>query len=143
MYSTCNCYDHVPHLEKIWTHITAEFHKIMNDLMVMLTGKGADGDSRERTMFLQSMYSRWRHKHHPRRSVFSAPIPATTCWLWLQGQFTFKFYSCVKFTITQSCIMPVRRCKRIPIANRTRPVDWQGPVLSCPRSHPLQQEILL
>ena len=85
IYGTCNKFDHNPHLEWIWTEITKRFRVVMRGIKVMLTGKGAD-DVRERTMFLQQMYSRWRHRHHPRESIFSAPKSHTSTWIGLEGE---------------------------------------------------------
>ena len=85
IFVTCNSYDHTPHLESMWTKIRAEFAKTMANLPLMLTGKGADGDPKERTMFLQLMYSRWRDRHHPRLSTFSERLLRTSKWLWLEG----------------------------------------------------------
>lgn len=62
----------------------------MRDLPLMLTGKGADGDPKERTMFLQLMYSRWRGRHHPRRSEFSDPLPQQSTWMGLPGARGFR-----------------------------------------------------
>ena len=85
MYCTCNKFDHLPHLQHFWTQIKTKFLRVMSQLQVMLTGKGADGDSRERSIFLQAMYSRWRRKQHPRRSIFSAPKAITSTWIGFPG----------------------------------------------------------
>ena len=92
VWTTCNSYDHKPHLENMWSEIRTKFQHVManHNLPVMLTGKGADGDPKERTMFLQQMYSRWRGRHHPRRSVFSSPLPNTSTWIGLPGLILFK-----------------------------------------------------
>ena len=90
IFATCNCYDHKPHLEKFWGDIRDAWSREMQDLPVMLTGKGADGDPKERTMFLQMMYSRWRGRHHPRRSQFSAPLSARSSWVGLPGAIGFR-----------------------------------------------------
>ena len=90
VYGTCNCFDHKPHLETFWKCIRDDFKTAMTGLPLMLTGKGADGDPRERTLFLQQMYSRWRGFHHPRLSTFSAPIPNTSSWVWLEGATGFR-----------------------------------------------------
>ena len=90
VYMTCNSYDHTPHLVTLWTGIRRQFREVMLTLPVMLTGKGADGDPKERTMFLQQMYSRWRGRHHPRLSVFSAPLPPTSKWVWLEHAKGFR-----------------------------------------------------
>ena len=88
IYATCNCYDHKPHLENIWEEITTTFKAVMDgNLFTMLTGKGADGDSRERSMFLQSMYSRPRGMVHPRGSSFCQPISNTSTWVSLAGKY--------------------------------------------------------
>lgn len=85
VYATCNCFDHTPHLEKFWNIIRAEFKEAMKHLPVLLTGKGADGDPRERCMTLQLMYSRWREKHHPRLASFSAPLNPSSVWVDFPG----------------------------------------------------------
>jgi hypothetical protein len=85
IYATCNCFDHTPHLEKFWNIIRAGFKKVMQHLPVLLTGKGADGDPRERCMTLQLMYSRWREKHHPRLASFSAPLSPSSVWVDFPG----------------------------------------------------------
>ena len=90
VYMTCNSYDHKPHLETMWAEIRRHFGEVMSMLPVMLTGKGADGDPKERCMFLQQMYSRWRDRHHPRLSVFSAPLPPTSSWVWLENAQGFR-----------------------------------------------------
>ena len=90
IYATCNCYDHKPHLEKMWDDIRHNFATVMKDVSVMLTGKGADGDPKERTMFLQQMYSRWRDRHHPRLSSFSSPLSNTSSWVTLRGAKGFR-----------------------------------------------------
>ena len=91
VYCTCNSYDHKPHLERFWNEIRQHWSAIMNPaLPLMLTGKGADGDPKERTMFLQLMYSRWRGRHHPRRSEFSEPLSRNSTWLGLAGAIGFR-----------------------------------------------------
>jgi hypothetical protein len=92
VYATCNSYDHLPHLESFWIDIRRQFKEVMRGVPVMLTGKGADGDPKERTMFLQQMYSRWRGKHHPRLSVFSAPLAPSSNWIWLEGLSTSDMF---------------------------------------------------
>ena len=57
---------------------------------LMLTGKGSDGDPRERTMMLQLMYSRWRQRHHPRGSIFSHALPQASQWVSLHGAIGFR-----------------------------------------------------
>ena len=89
LYATCNCYDHKPHLEFIWTQISEIFARYM-PANLMLTGKGSDGDPRERTLMLQLMYSRWRQRHHPRGSIFSRPLPQASQWISLDGAKGFR-----------------------------------------------------
>ena len=73
----------------IWTQICDLFVRYM-PVNLMLTGKGSDGDPRERTMMLQLMYSRWRQRHHPRGSIFSHALPQASQWVSLDGAKGFR-----------------------------------------------------
>ena len=58
VYPTCNRFDHEPHLEHFRKQIKSAFYEILvgeAGLPVMLEGKGADGDMRERCASMQRM----------------------------------------------------------------------------------------
>ena len=96
VYPTCNRFDHEPHLEYFWHRIYAAFHQILvveAGLPVMLEGKGADGDSRERCMSLQRMYLRYMHDSHPRRSSFSKLNYNFVGWYGLPGATGWRLYA--------------------------------------------------
>ena len=95
VYPTCNRFDHKPHLEYFWNRIYAAFHQILvveAKLPVMLVGKGADGDSRERCLSLQRMYLRYRSEVHPRRSTFSKTTRDFLAWYGLPGATGWRLY---------------------------------------------------
>ena len=95
IYPTCNRYDHTPHLEFFWKKIYKLFYEIlvlMAGLPVMLEGKGADGDMRERCSSMQRIYLRYMHRFHPRRSSFGEMVVNFRSWVGLENATGFRLF---------------------------------------------------
>ena len=95
IYPTCNRFDHEPHLEHFWKLIFDLFYEILvlkAGLPVMLEGKGADGDSRERCCSMQRMYLRYMSRSHPRRSTFGELTDNFLHWHGLVGATGFRLF---------------------------------------------------